>query len=589
MSATAPPSIDAPTKVDYVALPAGTLIGRYQVASVLGQGGFGITYLARDTQLGRDVAVKEYLPAALAVRPDGSSVLPRSTEVADDFGWGRSRFIDEGRTLANLHEAPSIVKVFDFLEANGTAYIVMELLRGRTLEDRVKAEGPLPPAGLQAILRPLLSGLQKVHDAGFLHRDIKPANIMLGADGRPALIDFGAARVAMADRSRTMTAIFTPGYAAPEQFTSAKQGPWTDIYGLAATLHYAITGKAPPSAFDRLMEDAYAPLGGVAPQGFDARLLRGIDAGLLLPPEERPPSIAAWRPLLGEEPADSEPTLVMAPTAPTPPSAPTVRSVSRRSAARRGWLALAAGVILTAASGAYMAFAPAPTPQGEPAAATSADATKSSSSAEAAEAALTLSTADRRRIQIALTAQGFDTRGTDGAFGPRSREMIAAWQQAQKHPATGYLTAAENQALRDASPASSRPAGERAAAAPAASGFFVGSLSGSATGGGAAPPAPMEADLRLAGGQLVGRIVHPVCGSLPVSLAVDPAGTVSGGLRLPEAASCTTNAASASGRLSGSSLTLNLRGADVSFRGTLSSHAAQPTGARPPGMRTDMP
>jgi serine/threonine protein kinase len=590
MSTAAPRPIDAPTKVDYVALPAGTLIGRYQVASVLGQGGFGITYLARDTQLGRDVAVKEYLPAALAVRPDGSSVLPRSTEVADDFGWGRSRFIEEGRTLASLHEAPSIVKVFDFLEANGTAYIVMELLRGRTLEDRVKAEGPLPPAGLHAILSPLLAGLHKVHDVGFLHRDIKPGNIMLGSDGRPTLIDFGAARAAMADRSRTMTAIFTPGYAAPEQFTSAKQGPWTDIYGLAATLHFAITGKAPPSAFDRLMEDTYEALAGVAPQGFDRRLLRGIDAGLSLPPEERPPSVAAWRTLLGEEPVDNEPTLVMAPAAPTPPSAPsapTVRSVSRRSSARRGWLALGAAVVLMAMAGAYMAFAPAPTPQVEPTASTSAEATQSSS-AEAAEAALNLSTTDRRRIQIALSAQGFDTRGTDGAFGPRSREMIAAWQQAQKHPATGYLTAAESQALRDASPPSPRPG---PANAPAGGGFFVGSLSGSATGGGAAPLAPMEADLRLAGGQLAGRIVHPVCGSLPVSLTVDAAGTVSGSLRLPEAAGCTTNAASASGRLSGSSLTLQLRGADVSFRGTLSSHAGQPSGnpARPPGMRTDMP
>ena len=109
--------------------------------SVLGQGGFGITYLARDRQLGRDVAVEEYLPAALAVRPDGSSVLPRSTEVADDFGWGRSRFIEEGRTLASVHEAPSIVQVFDFLEVNGTAYIVMELLRGRTLENGSRPRG----------------------------------------------------------------------------------------------------------------------------------------------------------------------------------------------------------------------------------------------------------------------------------------------------------------------------------------------------------------------------------------------------------------------------------------------------------------
>jgi serine/threonine protein kinase len=584
MSATASSPAEALPRVDYVALPAGAMVGRYQIVSVLGQGGFGITYLARDTQLGREVAVKEYLPAALAVRPDGSSVLPRSTEVADDFGWGRSRFIEEGRTLASVHEAPSIVKVFDFLEANGTAYIVMELLHGRTLEERVKAEGALAPAALEAMLWPLLAGLQKVHEAGFLHRDIKPANVMLRADGTPTLIDFGAARAAMADRSRTMTAIFTPGYAAPEQFTSAKQGPWTDIYGLSATLHYAITGKAPPSAFDRLMEDAYEPLAGSAPQGFDARLLLGIDAGLSLPFERRPPSIAAWRALLRDEPADNAPTLVMVPAAPAPPSAPTVRAVSRRSAAPRGWLALGAGIVLAAMAGAYMAFAPAPTPQGESA---SVDATRSSS-AESAEAALNLSTTDRRRIQMSLSAQGFDTRGTDGTFGPRSREMIAAWQQAQKHPATGYLTATESQALRDASPPPPRPAVDGSAVV---SGFFAGSLSGSATGGGAAPLAPMEADLRLAGRQLIGRIVHPVCGSLPVSLIVDPAGTVSGSLRLPEAAGCTTNAASASGRVAGGTLTLNLRGADVSFRGTLSSHAGRPAGtpAPPSGMRTDMP
>src|SRR5262249_26639969 len=109
MTSADPSSAEAPTKVDYVALPIGTRVGRYEVESVLGHGGFGITYLARDTQLDREVAIKEYLPAALAVRQDGSSVLPRSTEVADDFDWGRSRFIEEGRTLASLHEAPSIV------------------------------------------------------------------------------------------------------------------------------------------------------------------------------------------------------------------------------------------------------------------------------------------------------------------------------------------------------------------------------------------------------------------------------------------------------------------------------------------------
>lgn len=579
MSAAASSPTEALPKVDYVALPTGATVGRYRVVSILGHGGFGITYLAHDAQLDRDVAVKEYLPAALAVRQDGSSVLPRSTEVADDFGWGRNRFIDEGRTLANLHEAPSLVKVFDFLEANGTAYIVMELLRGRTLESRVKAEGPLSPPELQAILGPLLAGLQKVHDAGFLHRDIKPANIMLGTDGRPTLIDFGAARAAMADRTRTMTAIFTPSYAAPEQFTSsAKQGPWTDIYGLSATMYCAVTGEAPPSAFDRLMADTYEPLAGLWPRGFDIRLLRGIDAGLSLAVEQRPQSIAAWRPLLHEKPADSSSTLVMPAAARTP---------AHRSAARRGWLALAAGVVLTGLAGAYVTFAPAPTPQVQPTTTAA-----SQPSPEAAEAALNLTSADRRRIQLALTAQGFDTRGTDGAFGPRSREMITAWQQAHKYPATGYLTASESQALRDAGPPPSRqPAAEPSAAPSASGGLFVGALSGSATGGGAPALAPMDADLRLAGRQLVGRLVHPACGSLPISLVVDAAGAVSGSLRLPEATGCTTNAASASGRVAGSTLTLDLRGTDVKFRGTLSSQAERRPAntSSPPGQRIDVP
>ena len=151
MSAAASSPAEAPPGVDYVALPAGAMVGRYQILSILGHGGFGITYLAHDTQLDRDVAIKEYLPAALAVRQDGSSVLPRSTEVADDFGWGRGRFIEEGRTLANLHEAPAIVKVFDFLEANGTAYIVMELAPGETLESRLKGTGKLAPADVDRI------------------------------------------------------------------------------------------------------------------------------------------------------------------------------------------------------------------------------------------------------------------------------------------------------------------------------------------------------------------------------------------------------------------------------------------------------
>src|SRR5436190_8336157 len=276
---------------DLVTLRPNQAVGRYRIVSVLGQGGFGITYRARDSQLGREVAIKEYLPLALCVRQDGTTVLPRSTAAAEDFTWGRERFVAEGRTLASLQNAPAIVRVFDFLEANGTAYIVMQLLHGETLESRLKRGGPLKPEEVDRILWPLLQGLEQVHTTGFLHRDIKPANILLDATGNPTLIDFGASRAAMAGRTVAMTAIFTPGYAAAEQFTSAKQGPWTDIYGLSATLYHGITGRPPPSAFERILDDTYQPLAKAAPSGFRAGVLAGIDAGLTVRVAERPQSI----------------------------------------------------------------------------------------------------------------------------------------------------------------------------------------------------------------------------------------------------------------------------------------------------------
>ena len=348
--------------VDYVALQPGQLIGRYEIVSVLGQGGFGITYRARDIQLGREVAIKEYLPTALAIRQGGTTVLPRTTKMAEDFGWGRERFVTEGRTLASLHRVPAIVQVFDFLETNGTAYIVMELLHGETLETRITRLGKLGPEDVDRILWPLLDGLEQVHNAGFLHRDIKPANILLDDAGNPTLIDFGASRAAMAGRSVALTAIFTPGYAAAEQMTSAKQGPWTDIYGLSATLYHAIAGQTPPSAFDRMLDDAYQPLAQLNPPGFARGVLAGVDAGLAVAARDRPQSIAGWRPILGMSAApEADSTVVMA-----KPSE--VRSIGRHvstlpppAAAGSGrtglWIGIAVVLLALLGGGGYYAIA----------------------------------------------------------------------------------------------------------------------------------------------------------------------------------------------------------------------------------------
>ncbi|HTR84589.1 MAG TPA: serine/threonine-protein kinase, partial [Reyranella sp.] len=279
------------------ALPVGTRLRSYEVLSTLGQGGFGITYRARDTTLDREVAIKEYLPSALALRDGPTHVSPRSTDHAADYVWGRERFLDEARTLARFSDVPSVVHVHDFLEANGTAYMVMALVEGETLERRLRA-GPVTAAEISHFLSPLLDGLASLHEAGFLHRDIKPANIILGKGGTPTLIDFGAARAAMAGHTKTLTAVFTPGYAPIEQFTSASQGPATDIYALAATLCHAIVGRPPPSAMDRMLDDGYEPLVRRKPAGFAPTMLAAIDAGLALRTADRPQSVAAWRSML---------------------------------------------------------------------------------------------------------------------------------------------------------------------------------------------------------------------------------------------------------------------------------------------------
>jgi hypothetical protein len=364
---TEPPDLARAAEGDpFAALPAGTRIGKYVIGETLGQGGFGITYRAHDSQLDRDVAIKEYLPTAFARRMGGSTVVPRSTQTAEDFLWGRARFLDEAKTLAKLEDAPGIVNVYDFMEANGTAYMVMALVRGETLEARLKRERRLPQPAIELLLYPLLDGLEIVHDAGFLHRDIKPANILIDGSGRPTLIDFGASRLALQGRTQAMTAIYTPGYAAPEQMTpSAKQGPWTDIYALAGTLYHCVSGQTPVSAIERLTGDAMVPAAEVGKGRYGPSLLTAIDAGLTLKATDRPQSIADWRRVLSgvaqDRPADAPTREMDDPTRPMQDEL-TRRVADRPRRARWTWAMAGLAVIAIAGGGWLVLRTPPETP-----------------------------------------------------------------------------------------------------------------------------------------------------------------------------------------------------------------------------------
>ncbi|HKU98034.1 MAG TPA: serine/threonine-protein kinase [Vineibacter sp.] len=343
-------------------LPAGARVGRYEIVSVLGRGGFGVTYRARDVQLGRDVALKEYLPVHFAERQDNQVVLPRSTQVASDFTWGRERFLVEAKTLAQLGGVRGVVAVHDFLKANGTAYMVMALVRGETLETMLRREPRLPFAVLDRFLHALLDGLERVHATGFLHRDIKPGNIIIDGQGQGTLIDFGAARITLHDRTQSMTVIFTPGYAPFEQTSASGQGPWTDIYALGATLYHAITGAPPPNAIERMLGDRMVAARTAGAGRYPPAFLAAVDAALALKPEHRPQTIAAWKRLLsGEVAPDSTaggPAWKVTDPAPQPAAAVPSPAVATRRGGH-GLASAAAGMVVLGllGGGAYWAWA----------------------------------------------------------------------------------------------------------------------------------------------------------------------------------------------------------------------------------------
>ena len=286
----------------FSALSTGTRLSeRYVVESVIGAGGFGITYLARHEALGKPYAIKEHFPRQFAFR-DGVSATVRPSD-APTFRWTLERFLQEGRSLARCRH-PSIVGVADVFEAYGTAYMVLEFEDGSSLGRWLEQLGRPPSQDeIDGILMPLLDALAYLHSHDMLHRDIAPDNIMIRRDGKPCLIDFGAARQAIAERSQVMSAIVKAGYSPPEQYTTAgrSQGPWTDIYALSGTLYRALSGNRPAEATERQIEDELTPIAEAVeyPEDYRPEFLDAIDAGLRLRPSERPQSVAQWYGLLG--------------------------------------------------------------------------------------------------------------------------------------------------------------------------------------------------------------------------------------------------------------------------------------------------
>ena len=344
------------------ALPPGTSIGDFEIEKYLSAGGFGITYRGWDTVLGRAVAVKEYLPSAVAVRVADMTVHPRTRDDVEDYQKGLDDFLREARVLARFEHHPNIVRVHRFFEAHGTAYIVMEFVEGRPLSMLCEAEKTLDEPRLTATLNPLLDALSEMHAVEFLHRDIKPGNIMLRDDGAPVLIDFGAARAAMGARSQSMTAIASPGYAPIEQYTTkGRQGPWTDIYAVGASLYQAMTGAKPSEAPARSVGDGLVPTDQATAGRYGKPLCDAVDWALRMRGTDRPQSIAEWREVLegrSAPPAPSTDTVAgdsrspAAPPAGQPASAPDAERPSGGTGRWR-WLAALGLAAALAAGGAY--------------------------------------------------------------------------------------------------------------------------------------------------------------------------------------------------------------------------------------------
>ncbi|HEY4128058.1 MAG TPA: TonB family protein [Gammaproteobacteria bacterium] len=343
------------------ALAIGHRLQEYIIGRLLGHGGFGLTYLAQDTNLNSLVAIKEFLPQEFAVRNPDSSVVPKSEFDADSYSWGLERFKEEARALARFKH-PNIVRVSRLLEAHGTAYMVMDFEPGMTLSQYLKRNGPTLEEGkLLGLFLPVLDGLEALHRLQLVHRDIKPSNIYVRAYGGPMLIDFGAVRQAIGAQSRSLTSLVTPGYAPIEQYSSdGRQGAWSDLYAVGATLYYCMFGHAPADAARRsaaISDGSEDPIATAVSRGseqYSREILECVDWALQFRVRDRPQSAHEVRERLRTSPVPPQIIEVPESLADVPEmqhgvmSAPTLPASSRSRAPSRSASALEGATVLSA-------------------------------------------------------------------------------------------------------------------------------------------------------------------------------------------------------------------------------------------------
>ncbi|MFD1804224.1 serine/threonine protein kinase [Mixta tenebrionis] len=335
------------------ALPPGYRFNEFEIKDVIGGGGFGIVYRAWDHQLERTIAIKEFMPASLAVRGDDLNLVLRSERFSKTFHAGLNSFIQEARLLARFNH-PNLLHVLRFWVQNDTAYMGTVFYSGTTLS-RLAAARPdlINEAWIRRLLPPLFGAINIIHQEGYLHRDISLDNIQIQENKVPVLLDFGSARKTIGNLSDESETMLRPGFAPIEQYSDnneSEQGPWTDIYALGAVLHTLIVGAPPPVSVVRSIEDNYRPLSELRPDGFSLPLLHAIDRALALNPADRPQSIDAFAALMALSAdelndilnANSEkPGTMLATVAPEEPTATAVALLKRYM-----WPGLAAAGVL---------------------------------------------------------------------------------------------------------------------------------------------------------------------------------------------------------------------------------------------------